>query len=253
MIPKIIHLCWLSSEAYPEKIQKCLDSWKTYLPDWEIMLWDTKRFDINSTLWTKQAYEATKYAFAADYIRFYAVYNYGGVYLDSDIEILKSFNDLLEYDCFFGFEYTGLPEAAVLGAVPKQEWLKNALEWYEKQTFIKNDGTLNIVVAPLVFQYAYEREYGVKLIDTEQIQKINNDIIFPYKYFSVKNNYSGEIKPINNTYSIHHYNGAWSKNTLKNKIRKIIHRTIMLLFGKKKYNTYMYKLRQKKMSEFFLS
>ena len=85
MIPKIIHWCWLSGDPYPPKIQACLDTWKKVLPDYEIILWDTNRFDVNSTPWTKQAFEVKKYPFVADYIRLYAIYNYGGIYLDSDV------------------------------------------------------------------------------------------------------------------------------------------------------------------------
>ena len=92
MIPKRIHLCWLSGDPYPAKIGKCLASWKKHLPDYEVVLWDTKRFDLESSPWVKQAFEAKKYAFAADYIRFYALYNYGGIYLDSDVEVLRSFD-----------------------------------------------------------------------------------------------------------------------------------------------------------------
>lgn len=251
MIPKIIHLCWLSGDPYPEKIQKCIDSWKKNLPDWEIMLWDTNRFDVNSTLWTKQAFEAKKYAFVADYIRFYSVYNYGGVYFDSDIEVLKSFDNLLEYDCFFGFEYTGLPEAAVLGAIPKQEWLKNALEWYNKAEFIKSDGSYNMIVAPLLFQYAYEKGKHYKLLDSEEIQKNENDIIFPYWYFSPKNGYTGVINVHTDSYSIHHYQAAWIKKTLKIRLIKATHQTIIKIFGKKNYNKKMYELRKRKQKAFF--
>ena len=114
MIPKIIHLCWLSGDPYPKKIQYCIDSWKKYLPDYEIMLWDTKRFDVNSLLWTKQAFEAGKYAFAADYIRLYAVYNYGGIYFDSDVEVIKSFDELLNLPYFVGAEAG--PEGVELAA-----------------------------------------------------------------------------------------------------------------------------------------
>ncbi|MCS2958344.1 hypothetical protein NXX53_17410 [Bacteroides salyersiae] len=89
MIPKRIHLCWLSGDPYPQKIQKCIDSWKVHLPDYEIMLWDLKRFDIAQVPWVEQAFRVKKYAFAADYIRLYALYNYGGIYLDSDVEVLK--------------------------------------------------------------------------------------------------------------------------------------------------------------------
>ena len=100
MISKVIHLCWLSGDPYPEKIKKCIDSWKRVLSDYEIILWDTKRFDLDSSIWVKQAFEAKKYAFAADYIRFYALYHYGGIYMDSDVEVLKSFDDLLHLPYF---------------------------------------------------------------------------------------------------------------------------------------------------------
>ena len=95
MIPKIIHYCWLSGDEIPEKLQLCMASWKKFLPEYEFMLWDLDRFDINQILWTKQAFESKKYAFAADYIRLYAIYTYGGIYLDMDVEVLKSFNPLL--------------------------------------------------------------------------------------------------------------------------------------------------------------
>ena len=100
MIPKVIHLCWLSGDPYPPMIQSCIETWKKYCPDYDIMLWDTKQFNVNSIPWTKQAFEAKKFAFAADYIRLYAVYNYGGIYLDSDVEVLKSFDDVLELPYF---------------------------------------------------------------------------------------------------------------------------------------------------------
>ena len=112
MIPKIIHLCWLSNENYPTKIKQCIKSWEKYLPEYKIMLWDTKRFNLEESIWVKQAFEKKKYAFAADYIRFYALYNYGGIYLDSDVEILKSFDNLLQYPYFMGAEKAGTIEAA---------------------------------------------------------------------------------------------------------------------------------------------
>ena len=95
MIPKIIHFCWLSDDPYPKKIQFCLDTWKKKLPDYEIMLWDFNRFPKDKSVWVSEAFDARKYAFAADYIRFYALYNYGGIYLDSDVEVIKNFDDFL--------------------------------------------------------------------------------------------------------------------------------------------------------------
>lgn len=98
MIPKIIHYCWLSNDPIPEKLQEYMKSWKEKLPDYEFKLWNFDCFDINSSQWVKEAFEAKKYAFAADYIRLYAVYNYGGIYMDMDVEVIKSFNPLLNND-----------------------------------------------------------------------------------------------------------------------------------------------------------
>ncbi|MBQ4189828.1 MAG: glycosyl transferase, partial [Bacteroidales bacterium] len=140
MIPKIIHLCWLSGDPYPEKIQYCIDSWKKVLPDYEVMLWDTSRFDVNSIPWTKQAFEAKKYAFVADYIRLYAVYNYGGIYLDSDVEAIRPFDDLLDLPYFVGAEAgLGGIELAAFGAEKGLEWVEYAMHYYEGRNFIKED------------------------------------------------------------------------------------------------------------------
>lgn len=120
MIPKKIHFCWLSGDEFPPFIRHCIDTWKQVLPDYELVLWNTKRFDINSVPWVKEAFEAKKYAFAADYIRLYSVYTEGGIYLDSDVEVLKRFDDLLQYKSFIGFEAATEKkvEAAIFGAEP---------------------------------------------------------------------------------------------------------------------------------------
>ena len=151
MIPKLIHLCWLSGDPYPPKIQLCIDSWKKYLPDYEIMLWDTNRFDVNSTPWTKQAFEAKKYAFVADYIRLYAVYNYGGIYLDSDVEVLKSFDDLLHLPYFAGTEVgpDGI-EMAAFGAEKGTGWVKFMLDYYQDRNYILENGEKNMEPMPPV-------------------------------------------------------------------------------------------------------
>ena len=152
MIPKQIHLCWLSGDPYPAKIEKCLASWKKFLPDYEVVLWDTKRFDLDAVPWVKQAFEAKKYAFAADYIRFYALYNYGGIYLDSDVEVLRSFDPLLDLPYFAGAETAGTIEAAVLGAEKGCDWIKQCLDYYEGRSFIREDGSYDIRMLPEIMQ-----------------------------------------------------------------------------------------------------
>lgn len=247
MIPKIIHYCWLSDEEYPTKIQKCIDSWKSILPDYEIRLWNLSNFDILSTNWTKQAFENKKYAFASDYIRFYALYLYGGIYLDSDVEVLKPFDDLLSLDFFCGYEFEGLPEAAIVGSAKGQDWALNCMRWYQEHNFINDDGTFNIKVAPVVLQNMLEMSLHNQLIDRGEIMNYrhNSYAIYPYDYFSPKNSFNGEICTTVNSYCIHHFNAEWGKKGIKVQIKKKIHLLLIRLLGKDKYILFIYKVRKK--------
>ena len=164
MIPKIIHFCWLSGDEYPPMIKKCIESWKLHLPDYEIILWDTKRFDVNSVLWTKQAFECKKYAFAADYIRLYALYHYGGIYLDSDIFVYKSFDDLLALPYFIGEDFVHLFEPAVIGCEAGLPWIETVLNRYRERPFIMNDGNMDICALPIVFRRQLGHLYSFKRI-----------------------------------------------------------------------------------------
>ena len=202
-IPKIIHYCWLSGEPYPELVQRCMQSWKEKLPDYEFMLWDMNRFDIHSVLWVEQACIAKKWAFAADYIRLYALYNYGGIYLDSDVEVLKSFDDLLDRPYFFGREHTPdridashIIEAATFGAELHHPLIKKCLDYYEGRPFIVENGTLDTTVLPHIMASVLS-EAGV-------IQEL-----LPMHYFSPKNTRTQVVEATAETYSVHHFNGSW--------------------------------------------
>lgn len=105
MIPKVIHYCWLSGDPFPSNIKACMDSWKKVMPDYEWKVWNTENFDVNSVPYVREAFEKRKWAFAADYIRMYALYTEGGIYLDSDVKILKPFDDFLSYSFFSSLEY----------------------------------------------------------------------------------------------------------------------------------------------------
>ena len=217
MIPKLIHLCWLSGDPYPEKIQYCIDSWKKHLPDYEIMLWDTKRFDVNSTPWTKQAFEAKKYAFAADYIRLYAVYNYGGIYLDSDVEVIKSFDEFLHLPYFAGLE--GKPcgvELAAFGAEKGTGWIKFMLDYYEGRNFIKEDGEMDMISMPELMGKILQREYYWTQIDS--LDEFDPDpkrlCLLPVDWFcahplEVYSYYKHQYYITKNTHSIHHFSNSW--------------------------------------------
>ena len=210
MIPKIIHLCWLSGDSFPEEIQRCISSWKKYLPDYEIWLWDTTKFDVSSTVWTKQAFEAKKYAFAADYIRLYALYNYGGIYLDSDVLVYKSFDDLLHLPYFIGQEYTGSFEPAIIGAEPKMPWIKDVMDRYNDRAFIKADNNYDMITLPEVFFEILTPKYKFSMIDRVVGYKWDgkNIILFHKDFFNSRNSI-GSRKTFR-SYCTHNYAGAWT-------------------------------------------
>lgn len=215
MIPKIIHLCWLSGDPYPAKIEKCITSWKQYLPDYEIRLWDTNRFPLQESLFVKQAYEAKKYAFAADYIRFYALYHEGGIYLDSDVEVLKSFDELLHLPYFVGAEKAGTIEAAIMGAEKGNAWVKKCLDYYRDRPFILPDGSLDIHKLPEIMVEELSKTMQLRFIKLEESQKEesftnpNEVVILPDDYFSPKLFDSREVIITPQTYAIHHYQNSW--------------------------------------------
>ena len=221
MIPKILHLCWLSGDAYPAKIAKCIQSWKEILSDYEIMLWDTKRFDLGSSLWVKQAFEKKKYAFAADYIRFYALYHIGGIYLDSDVEILKPFDDLLDLPYFIGAEKAGTPEAAIIGAEKGCDWIKKCLDYYEGRCFVKTDGTLDIRKLPEIMVEQIREQKPIRILtikesqDTKHLNWETEVLVFPDVYFSPKVFDSREVEITPYTYAIHHYQNSWFSHKAK--------------------------------------
>jgi hypothetical protein len=216
------------------------------MPDYEICLWDTNRFDVNITLWTKEAFAAKKYAFVSDYIRFYALANYGGIYLDSDVEVIKPFDDLLKYSSFFGYEYTGVPEAAIIGCKKSMAWIEECKRWYEDKSYYDKNGEKIEIVAPLIVKYGFEKTYNYKLLDKNKESIIDDIAIFPCRYFSPKNGYTGKCTIYNETYTIHHFESGWLKRNYKVKIKRLLHILLIWLFGKNTYNKLMYFLRRNK-------
>jgi len=215
MIPKIIHLCWLSGDPYPPKIAKCLETWKKHLSDYEVILWDTNRFDLNSSIWVRQAFEKKKYAFAADYIRFYALYHMGGIYLDSDVEVLKSFDDLLDLPYFMGAEKAQTPEAAIIGAEKGCDWIKQCLDYYDNRSFVKEDGSLDIRKLPEIMDEQIKLIKPLRILslrDSLNIRKLDMQeevLEFDDAFFSPKVFDSREVEITPYTYAIHHYQNSW--------------------------------------------
>lgn len=226
MIPKIIHFCWLSNDEYPSKIAYCINSWKEKLPDYEVRLWDLSRFDINSSVWCKEAFESRKYAFAADYIRCYALYTEGGIYLDSDVEVLKSFDDLLHFPYFIGEEQGFNIEPAVMGCEKGWKFMKEMMEYYDNRHFNVN-GAFDMTTLPVIMSDSINRKY--KYIRMKYLSDFIKDenvfCVFPATYFSPKYPNSFKCPVSSYTYSIHHFAASWYP------MDKKIFRLIRRLFG----------------------
>ena len=144
MIPKIIHYCWFGGNPKSGLILRCIESWKKFLPDYEIREWNEETFDVHCNTYVEQAYEAKKWAFVSDYARLYALYNYGGIYLDTDILILKSLDDFLVDKAFMGFESNDSVATGVMGCNPKSVFIKEFLEMYSELKFVKDDGSYDM-------------------------------------------------------------------------------------------------------------
>ena len=206
MIPKIIHYCWMSGEPFPELIQECIDTWKKFLPDYKIIEWNKNNFDVNVSTFTKEAFEAKKYAFVSDYVRLYALYNYGGIYLDSDIKVLKSFNDLLNNKAFSGFESKERVGVWLLASEKENPIFKEMLNCYKNKHFIKSDGNLDLEPNTSLLKPIFEK-YGIKF--NNQYQKNEYITIYPKDYFCPLDGSTGKINITTNSYAMHLFNGAW--------------------------------------------
>ena len=229
MIPKIIHYCWLSGDPLPSDIKKYMRTWKEKLPDYELMLWDTERFNVNSSLWVKQAFENKKYAFAADYIRVYALYHYGGIYLDTDIEVLKSYNAFLHLNVMLGLDHTSNNcEVATWGAEKGAGYLKKILDFYDRSSFVKEDGNFELAPMPGVV-LGILKENGYKLVpvnslkEAEGVQGDKCIPVFPREWFCPLDWYTFKLHLTKNTYSIHRYKGGWLAENVR-KEREILNK-----------------------------
>lgn len=212
MIPKIIHYCWLSDDPFPKSVERCLESWKRFLPSYEFKKWDLQRFPLEKCKWVKQAYETKKYAFAADYIRLYALYTEGGIYLDCDVEVLKPFDNLLKLPYFICKENSpqGV-EAATIGAERRCPWIGKCLDYYENRYFVGETGKRDLKVLPSIISQTLNKFYEVKHISGIDGFGPNPQFVYvlPSEFFSPKSYVSKRIIITENTYSIHHYAGTW--------------------------------------------
>lgn len=207
MIPKIIHYIWFGGKPFPSKVQKCIDSWKKYLPEYKFMLWNEQTFDVNAVEFTKQAYANKKWAFVSDYVRVHALYKYGGWYLDTDIEILKPIESFEGHRVVLGTDHDGALTALMASEQGHPYW-KEILDLYGDMKFVNEDGSFNTIVNNTYLQDIL-KDYGYKFENVYQELK-EGIIVYPDDYFHVANNEKGTLNKTENSYAIHWHTLLWT-------------------------------------------
>lgn len=207
-IPKRISYCWFGRQPLPDKVIKCIESWKKYCPDYEIIEWNESNYDVNKNKFISGAYKEKKWAFVTDYARLDIIYNVGGIYLDTDVELIKNIDCLLKENIFFAIEKENNLIATGLGfgASPGSIILKELKSDYENITFYKSDGSLNLKACPF-YTTEYFEKYGYEHID--KTQKIRGVLILASEYFCPMDFKDGSINITSNTLGIHWYEASW--------------------------------------------
>lgn len=219
LIPKTIHYCWFGGGRMPEQLRENVTAWKKYCPDYEIMEWNESNYDVSKNRYMKQAYECRKWGFVPDYARLDIVNAYGGIYLDTDVQILRPFDPLLQYDFFCGFENAGsINLGQGFGAVVGHPVVCDMLDEYEKMEFLHEDGSLDTTPSP-VYQTAVLERWGLQ--KNGAVQQTEHFLALSPEFFSPVNEF-GYGNPTENTFSIHQYTAAWYDEEQRKHREKII-------------------------------
>jgi Mannosyltransferase OCH1 and related enzymes len=208
MIPRIIHYCWFGRGPMPELALKCIDSWHKFMPDYQYKLWNEDNFDIESVPYVKEAYESRKFAFVTDYVRLYALFTEGGIYMDTDVEVLKPYDDLLSLPGFTGYEGSKFmpPVTGTMASEPGNAWVKEQLEAYDSLHFIKPDGTMDTTTNTVRISEIMKKG---GFVQNGKQQEYKDMHIFPVDYFCPRQT-TGEYLLTENTYCDHHFMGSWA-------------------------------------------
>lgn len=215
MIPKKIHYCWFGRNTLPESALKCIASWRKFFPDYEIIEWNEDNFDVNMIPYTAQAYKAKKYAFVSDYARFKILYEQGGLYFDTDVEVIKSMIDIVERGPFMGFEinpgtdrkYGAVNPGVGIGAVKGLDLYKSILDYYAQLSFLRPDGSYNTTDA--VVNITTRELVKSQLKNISGIQEVSGITIYPADYFNPFNDVTGRLNKTPNTRTIHWFTKTW--------------------------------------------
>jgi len=206
MIPKTIHYCWFGRGNMPDLAQRCIESWQTVLPDYEIVRWDEDTFDVSSNRYVREAYEARKFAFVSDYVRLHALYTKGGVYMDTDVEVLKPLDAFLDNKAFSGFENVHSIPTGIMASEKGFSGFGDLLEAYESKRFLKPDGSLDITTnVEMITDYYLARG----LVRDNTFQVVEGFALYPNVVFCPYKHEIGSRWFEESTVTIHHKNGSW--------------------------------------------
>lgn len=231
MIPKLIHYCWFGPQPVPDSVRKCIRSWKTVLPDYEVILWNESNFDYRAFCYSREAYESKKFAFVSDVARLFALKSMGGIYLDTDVEVLKSLDPFLGHPAFTGFERKQFLATGLIGAEKGSAWIEEFLSLYRDLHFIREDGTQDLT--PNVRRITGYMITAHGLRPDNSFQEFPGLLtVYPEEYFSPLDSQTRKIRKTEHTVAIHHFMGSWESVTPVSVFRK----TVIRFLGEKTYS-----------------
>ena len=232
MIPKKIHYCWFGGNQKSELIQKCIESWKKYAPDYDIIEWNENNYDIDKIKYSKQAYEAKKYAFVSDVARFEILFNEGGIYLDTDVELIKPIDAFLENHLFMGYDQKGLiASGLIMGAEKNNPILMDIIKYYKVNCFLLENGRPNSTTVVTIVSDILKRQ---KIELDGKYREKDGITLYPWEVFDPYDYEHDKMKISEHTVSIHHYAASW-KNSKDNFVY-LIGRCIKRVVGDKLYD-----------------
>lgn len=208
MIPKTLHYCWFGGNPLPELAKSCIDSWKKHCADYDIIEWNEQNFDITINNYVKEAYESKKWAFVTDFVRLWVIEKYGGIYVDTDVEVVKSLDSFLKHSAFSGFERDNKIPTGIMGGEKQNAWCKYQLRYYENRNFILPDKSLDMTTNVKIITDLTQKEDGIILNNSYQ-ELPSGAVFYPSEWFCPKNPQTGFLHITKNTHTIHHFAGSW--------------------------------------------
>lgn len=236
MIPKKIHYCWFGGKELPELAVHCIESWKKFCPDYEIIRWDETNTDLEENDYIKEAFNAQKWAFITDYVRLNVLYKYGGIYMDTDVEVTKSLDQFLMDKAFSGFENATQIPTGIMASESGHPFFGKLLEYYKDRHFLHEDGTMDLTTNVLTITNIATAN---GFIPNNKKQTVCEMVFYPNDFFCPKDYVTGIAHVTENTACIHHFNGSWQTEEEKELVS--IRRKFINLLGSK-VGTFIYKI-----------